>query len=178
MNNFSRQGIALANCSLGFLLVQKGQFEMGISLLKKAFNCGVLGVAESLFRIYSESSSNQDLIKAYYWSAKAPKLGVLSYCVLDQMLVTGKFEWTQHHHHYWSRLNKIYLAETNFSHQTTFTDQVFVILLISKVRALSRFKFANYLNKNVGLSIIKQLAHLCVFNYSSHNYQSISSFPG
>ena len=125
-------------------------------------------ILDNVNRLLGDDLKQTIINKAYYWSVRAPKLGPYSCSLLDNILATGQFEWIQQHHQYWSHLEmKCTVEKTMFgkqssiiTHHVVFADQVLVIILISKFRTQSCFKFTNLLTRDIAICIIKQLAHV------------------
>ena len=151
------KGIAIACSALGDMYRDDKMFDKSIVAFEGAYNYGIDRAANFLFRLYASEPAIKDLNKAYYWSTKVTHLDSISRTHLIDILATGQFEWTQQHHQYWSHLKMTFVMEkTTFKkenstvlHQITFTDQVFMILLISKFRTHSNFSFTNFLTKDI-----------------------------
>lgn len=160
-------GVTDAYDDLAWCYAYKDMNEEAINVYETAFNSGCLWAAEFIFQLYATKQKIKDIVKAYHWSTKARELSSYSCSLLENILATGQFEWTQQYHQYWPHsktkgtTKKILFGnETLTSCGITFADQVFVILLISKFRITSRFKFTNLLMKDIAISIIKQLGQI------------------
>ena len=141
---------------LASLYMFDDMYEKAIKVYEDAFNFGHVWAAKRLFRLYADTNAITNFGKAYQWSLKVPKLGRHSRCLLENILATGQFEWTQKYHQYWSRLQTEFITkktlfgkERSTSYFITFGDQAFLILLISKFRSRSRFKFTDLLTRDV-----------------------------
>lgn len=160
--------IPIAYSGLGSLYRHNDMFEQAVESYEIAFKYGLVGAAKALFQLYATAPSIKDFNKAYDWATKSNITDFESRYLLNAILATGHFDWTPKTHRYWSHLRMEFLVKTvmcdrtslTVLHHITFTDQVFVILLISKFRTQSQFKFANFLTKDIGISIIRQLARV------------------
>ena len=147
--------------AVGRLYAENGLVKEAIIVYEWAFNFGVLSAAEEIFKLYASNTLIKDFDKAYYWSLKAPELDLTSRDFLYEILRTGHFDWTQRHHRYFSAY--VIRIPPNICPNDTldyikFGDQVFVILLISKFRLRSNFKFTHLLTRDIGICIIRQLS--------------------
>ena len=155
------------------LAIRHPWLEECINLLEYASNKESPPATKTLVELYLSELPMKDFNKAYYLSSKTDRLSLGSLCSMADVLATGQFDRreTHHHHRWWARLQfklisgkPIHIKERSIvTPCIPFADQVSMILLISKFRDRSNFGFTKFLVKNVGLSIIKQLAHVWVF---------------
>ena len=159
--------LPVACWDLGSMHILNGHLEEGLCLWEKTAESGYRYFIDELVQLYVLNKQMQDFDKACYWASKANNLNFYSRSRLRTMLASCQIEWIQKYHLCWVHLD-LELSRKNVPYDScifgidriAFTDQVFVILLISKFRSQSRFKFTSLLTKDVGLSIIKQLAKL------------------
>lgn len=142
------KGLASAIQELLRIYSHTQRFNDVIRIYELAHKFGFLGAAEALFELYADNPLVKNLNKASDWLAMVDNVNLTSPWLVRRILLGGEFEWRTQHHQYWLALNP----------KSNFKNQVFTLLLISKCRSVSKFRFTSLLVKNVSLCIIKHLA--------------------
>lgn len=90
-----------------------------------------------------------------------------------KIVMAGKFEWSQKYHRLWPllyfKINQNFYCDGKLKSlpltETSFQQQVVILLLITKYRYLSYFNFTKLLYKNIVLSIITQLSKVWINHF-------------